>query len=87
MSEDHLMDKESFLAFTTEMMDQLFKHKEEKTPLKQKDPGEIFTIVVNQLEGRLAQIKNYGPEVMEKQSVHMANYLYFLWQTARKVQK
>lgn len=65
--------------FGKEMNKQLTKHNKEKTDIKTFNLAEIWGLTSRQIEERLKILNTMGPHDMEKQCVHMANYLFFLW--------
>jgi len=76
--DDHLMDDETFKAFTGKMWMELELHRLDKNPIKNWEPHEVWILCVDELKKRLELIETRDPEEIAKQSVHIANYMYFL---------
>lgn len=73
------MDIESFRAFSDSMWNELSLHRDEKTGLKNMSLVQIYELTMKEISSRDEIMRTHGPDVIKKQCVHMANYLYFLW--------
>jgi hypothetical protein len=77
--EEHLMDVLSFNDFWHSMWNELEKHKDEKFGLKNWDLVSVWGLAMDEIPKRLETIRTCGPDDIEKQCIHISNYLYFLW--------
>lgn len=75
---EHLMDKKSFDVFCTEMWVTLEIKKIEKVGMRDWTPEQVWKQCVDELEKRLEIIKTQSPTEIEKQTIHVANFMYFL---------
>lgn len=80
MYEDHLMDKNKLVEFFQMMYRQLEKHKDEKTGIKNWEPVKAFELCRDEIRKRIEIIATSSPDETQKQSIHIANYCFFLWQ-------
>jgi len=84
-TDSHLMSQEKLSEFFQEMYRQLEKHKDQKIGLKDWQLVDVWKLCKDELRLRLNLIETRDPQEIEKQCVHMANYLWFLWQKCREV--
>ena len=84
MVDDHLMDKDQFNEFVYSMWCELGKHKDEKKALANVAPQDVFSISMIDIKKRVTMMNDFRPSTIEKQSVHTANYLFFMWCKARE---
>lgn len=85
MTDEHMMNSADVHAFADAMLIELEKHKAEKTGLKNSNPDFVWNLVLAEIETRLEVLKDSNPDEMEKQCVHMANYLFFLWMKMKEI--
>ena len=85
--ECHLMSQDKLAQFFQEMYTQLEKHKDEKIGLANWEIVDVWELCKNELEKRLELIKTRDSDEIRKQCVHMANYLWFLWQKCIEVRE
>src|ERR1700690_4379069 len=78
---------DSTILFRQAMEDELHKHNDEKFSLDSYDASDVFLLTVHNIEDRLHNIKNFGPEIMEKECIHIANYCMFLWMKLQELKK
>ena len=80
MSQDHLMSQEALANFFQEMYIQLEKHREEKSSIKNWEPLDVYELCRDEIRNRIEIIASSDPDEVKKQSIHIANYCFFLWQ-------
>lgn len=79
------MSSQDVHAFADAMLVELEKHKADKPGLKNANPDMVWNLVITEIEQRLDILKDSNPDEMEKQCVHMANYLFFLWMKMKEL--
>ena len=81
MTEDYLMDKHLFTQFCGQMYAEMLKHKDEKMAmtLSEMEPVNVYSVGLLEIKKRLQRLENVEPELIMKEDVHMANYLFFMW--------
>ena len=84
---EHLMDDESFKGFTGRMWMELELHRLDKTPIRDWELVDVWKLTKDEIVKRTEILKTRGPDDMEKQCIHMANYLYFLWTKLQMTKK
>ena len=76
----HLGTAQELCWFAMQMAKQLENHKKEKKPLREWDIDAVQDLVVDEISQRIKLILNTNSkEIMEKQSVHIANYAMMLF--------
>lgn len=80
MYENHLMDKDKLVEFFQMMYRQLEKHKDEKTGIKNWEPVDVYELCRDEIRDRIEIIATKDTDEILKQSIHIANYCFFLWQ-------
>lgn len=83
-SKEHLGNREEVMDFAYEMYRQLELHNDEKTPLRPVEFDIVKNIVVDEVLKRIRLIKDGDSRTMEKQCVHIANYVMMLWLKTKK---
>lgn len=78
-SKGHLNNPTDVEEFANEMMQQLQKHTRDKTSLLDWNPINVYELCISELNKRLDIIKTQEPSEIKKQTIHMANYLFFMW--------
>jgi len=85
MMTKHIMDKRDIFDFGIAMLDELEKHKAEKEGLRSWHIDSVRQLAINETEQRLFKIDDSDDKKeMQKQCIHIANYLFFLWCKARE---
>lgn len=81
----HLGNTEELLIFLCTMNHELDKHRKEKRGLRGDHYDSVYSIVMDEIEERIKLIRNSkSSKVVEKQCVHIANFLMMLWIKARE---
>lgn len=81
------MDPLQLGAFHIAMWEELKKHKDEKTGIKNWELADVWKLTKDEIIKRTEILKTMGPDDMEKQCIHMSNYLFFLWCKLQEVKK
>lgn len=79
-NEEHLMNVKTIMDFCSNMWEQLEKHKGSKDAIGHWNLVQVKKLFLQELRDRIAIIENspYTDEI-NKQSLHIANFCYFLW--------
>ena len=76
---EHLGTAFELDSFRNEMMIQLARHALTKRNIRDDDLTDVFELSTEEIHQRLDKILTEGPDVMERQCIHIANYCLFLW--------
>ena len=80
MTEDNMPNRHMFTQFCGQMYAEMLKHKDEKWAFSSLSPENTYTIAIFEVKKRLKIIeKTNDVDVIRKQNVHMANYLFLMW--------
>lgn len=66
------------------MKAELIRHEDENMDIDGFNLIFTWSLVTREIERRLKILKTCGPEDINKQCIHMANYLSFLWDKTRR---
>lgn len=81
---DIVQDTKDFMDY---MRIALIDHEENKESLSDYTLGEAWDLTTQEIKHRLDKILLEGPDEMEKQCIHIANYCMFLWLKLREEKK
>lgn len=85
VSSDHLGTREEILDFSHEMAEQLWKHKGERKGLRDVPYREVRELTVDELLKRIPALRDGEMKAVNKQCVHIANFVLFLWLKSKGV--
>ena len=86
---DTIIDKHKFTQFCGQMYAELLKHRDEKLciSLEEMRPENVYSVCMLEIKKRLHMIESSDVELIRKQDIHMANYLFMMWVKMGEVEK
>ncbi len=87
--EDTIINRKLFTQFCGQMYAELLKHRDEKLciSLKEMRPENVYSVCMLEIKKRLHMIESSDVELIRKQDIHMANYLFMMWVKMGEVEK
>ena len=80
MTNDNMPNRHLFTQFCGQMYAEMLKHRDEKWAFNAMSPENTHALTIFQVKERIKIIgKTNDVEIIEKQSVHIANYLFLMW--------
>lgn len=87
MTEGMFLNEHNFAEFCGHMFAQILKHKNDKLSLEDMEPENVLSVTKIAIMRRLAITETNDVDVIKKECVHMANYLYFTWSKMNEIDK